>query len=215
MMLAPSGQKAACVRAHAQSCPTLRGPVHCSPAGDSVGEISQAGILDWVATSFSRGSLRLRGQSSVSCLSCTGRQIIRRCATGESRQKVVVQHQVAQSCPALCDSLDCSPQAPLPVAFSRQDHWRGVPCPPPGGLPHPTHVSCSSCIVGRLFTTEPPGKPKKAETRPCPPCAERPHPVTSPPVSAGEKLRDNPKGGITENSLPSNSKSGHCTQHCN
>ena len=26
-------------------------------------------------------------------------------------------------------------QAPLPVGFSRQEHWSGVPCPPPGGLP--------------------------------------------------------------------------------
>ena len=51
------------------------------------------------------------------------------------KAEVVVQRQVAQSCPALCDSLDCSPQAPLPVALSRQDHWRGVPCPPPGVFP--------------------------------------------------------------------------------
>ena len=26
-------------------------------------------------------------------------------------------------------------QAPLSMGFSRQDHWSGLPCPPPGDLP--------------------------------------------------------------------------------
>ena len=26
-------------------------------------------------------------------------------------------------------------QAPLPMGFSRQEYWRGLPLPPPGGLP--------------------------------------------------------------------------------
>ena len=28
-------------------------------------------------------------------------------------------------------------QAPLPMGFSRQEYWRGLPCPPPGDLPDP------------------------------------------------------------------------------
>ena len=28
-------------------------------------------------------------------------------------------------------------QAPLPVGFSRQEYWSGLPCPPPGDLPDP------------------------------------------------------------------------------
>ena len=28
-------------------------------------------------------------------------------------------------------------QAPLSMGFSRQEHWRGLPCPPPEDLPHP------------------------------------------------------------------------------
>ena len=28
-------------------------------------------------------------------------------------------------------------QAPLTMGFSRQEYWRGLPCPPPGDLPHP------------------------------------------------------------------------------
>ena len=39
-------------------------------------------------------------------------------------------------------------QAPLFMGFSGQEHWRGLPCPPPGGLPNPgiepmsLYVSC-------------------------------------------------------------------------
>ena len=28
-------------------------------------------------------------------------------------------------------------QAPLPMGFSRQEYWSGLPCPPPGDLPNP------------------------------------------------------------------------------
>ena len=28
-------------------------------------------------------------------------------------------------------------QAPLSMGFSRQEYWRGLPCPPPGDLPNP------------------------------------------------------------------------------
>ena len=36
-----------------------------------------------------------------------------------------------QAYPALCDPMDCSPQAPLSMGFSRQEHWSGLPCPSP------------------------------------------------------------------------------------
>ena len=36
-----------------QSCPTLCNPVDCSPLGSSVHILPQAGILEWVAISFS------------------------------------------------------------------------------------------------------------------------------------------------------------------
>ena len=28
-------------------------------------------------------------------------------------------------------------QAPLPIGFSRQEYWSGLPFPPPGDLPNP------------------------------------------------------------------------------
>ena len=43
----------------AQSCLTLCDPVNCSPPGSSVHGILQARILEWVAISFSRGSVYL------------------------------------------------------------------------------------------------------------------------------------------------------------
>ena len=36
-----------------------------------------------------------------------------------------------QSCPTLRDPMDCSPQAPPSLGFSRQEHWSGVPSPSP------------------------------------------------------------------------------------
>ena len=39
-----------------------------------------------------------------------------------------------QSCPALCDPMDCSCQAPLSMGFSSQEYYSGLPCPSPGDL---------------------------------------------------------------------------------
>ena len=44
------------VRAVAQSCPTLCAPMDGRPPDSSVHGILEAGILEWVAISFSRGS---------------------------------------------------------------------------------------------------------------------------------------------------------------
>ena len=42
-------------------------------------------------------------------------------------------------------------QAPLPMGFSRQEYWPGLPCPPPGDLPDPgiEPTSVSSTCTGR------------------------------------------------------------------
>ena len=56
-----------------QLCPTLWGPMDCSPPGSSVHEISQARILQWVAFSFSRGSSWSKHRT---CISYTGRWIL-------------------------------------------------------------------------------------------------------------------------------------------
>ena len=50
-------------------------------------------------------------------------------------------------------------QAPLSMGFSRQEHWSGLPWPPPGDLPNPgikfmslTYIS-SPALAGGFFTT--------------------------------------------------------------
>ena len=51
-------------------------------------------------------------------------------------------------------------QAPLSTGISRQEHWSGLSCPPPGDLPDPGTESASPVLAGRFFTAVPPGKPK-------------------------------------------------------
>ena len=51
-------------------------------------------------------------------------------------------------------------QAALPMGFSRQEYWCGLPFPSPADLPDP-HLLCpvSSALVGGFSITAPPGKP--------------------------------------------------------
>ena len=42
-----------------------------------------------------------------------------------------------QSCPTLCEPMDCSPPSSSVQGFSRQEYWNGSPCPPPRDLPDP------------------------------------------------------------------------------
>ena len=59
---------------------------------------------------------------------------------------------VTQSCPTLCDLMDCSPPgSSLSLQFSRQENWSGLPFPSPRDLPHPGIKSMSSALAGRFF----------------------------------------------------------------
>ena len=53
-------------------------------------------------------------------------------------------------------------QAPLSVGFSRQECWRGLPCPPPGDLPAPgiePMSAVSPALQADYFTAKPPVEP--------------------------------------------------------
>ena len=67
---------------------------------------------------------------------------------------------VAQLCPTLCDPVDCSPQAPLSMGFSRKEYWSGLPRPPPGDLPNPAIEPRSPALRVDSLLSVPPGKPK-------------------------------------------------------
>ena len=47
-------------------------------------------------------------------------------------------------------------QAPLSMGFSRQEYWRGLPCPPPGEVPN-AGIKLASlkfhALAGGFFTT--------------------------------------------------------------
>ena len=73
-----------CVCSVAKLCLTLCNPMDSSQPGSSVHGISQAPVLDWVAISSSRGSLKSRGGTWVSCI---GRQILYHWASWEAKRK--------------------------------------------------------------------------------------------------------------------------------
>ena len=67
----------------ADSCLTLYFLMDCSLPGSSVYVVFQARILEWVATSYSRGSSWPRDQTHISRISSIGRWILYHWATWE------------------------------------------------------------------------------------------------------------------------------------
>ena len=68
------------------------------------------------------------------------------------------ESEVAQSCLALCNPVDCSHQASLSMGFSRQEYWSGLPFPSPGDLPHPVIEPRSPALEADALPSEPPEK---------------------------------------------------------
>ena len=69
---------------------------------------------------------------------------------------------VAQSCPTLCNPMDCSPQGSSIHGMSQQEYWTRLPFPPSGDLPNPGIELASldvSCIGKQILYIEPPRKP--------------------------------------------------------
>ena len=56
-----------------------------------------------------------------------------------------------QSCPTLCDTIDCS-QTPLFMEFFREEYWNGLPFPSPGDRPDPGTECMSPALAGGFFT---------------------------------------------------------------
>ena len=67
---------------------------------------------------------------------------------------------VAQSCLTLfVIPWTVAHQAPLSIEFPRQEYWSGLPCPPPGVLPHSGIEPVSPALAGRSLTAELLGEP--------------------------------------------------------
>ena len=68
--------------------------------------------------------------------------------------------KVVQSCPTLCNPMDCNHQTPLSMAFSRLEYWSGQLFPSPGHLPKPGIKPRYPALQADTLPYEPPGKPK-------------------------------------------------------
>jgi len=68
-------------------------------------------------------------------------------------------------------------QPPLSMGFSRQEYWRGLPCPPPGDLPNqgiePVFFMSPS-LAGGFFTSSASGKPHIGVPKPWVPLSRIP-----------------------------------------
>ena len=73
----------------------------------------------------------------------------------------VLSHSV---CPALFDPRTVARQVPLSMGFSRQEHWSGLPRPPPGDLPDPGTEPASLmslALAGILYHQRHLGSPER------------------------------------------------------
>ena len=105
----------------------------CSLPGSSIHRIFQTRVLEWVATSFSRGSSQPRDQTRVFCI--TGR-FFTIWATRKALHCVYFcSNAYAMSCCAYslscvwpCNPMDCSLlSSRCPWGFSVQEYWSGLP----------------------------------------------------------------------------------------
>ena len=69
---------------------------------------------------------------------------------------------VCQLYPTVCDSVDCSPQAPLSMEFSRQGHWSAFPFLSSGEI-----EPRSPALQADSLPPELPGKPKLLDIKKC------------------------------------------------
>ena len=64
--------------------------------------------------------------------------------------------QLLQSRLTLCDAMDCSSPGSAVLGDSPSKNWSGLPCPPPGDLPHPGIKPRSPALAGRFIITSAP-----------------------------------------------------------
>ena len=100
-ILSPMRHSAAAAAKSLQSCPTLCDPIDGSPPGSPVPGILQARTLEWVAFSFS------------------------------DAWKWKVKVKLLSHVWLFVTPWTAAYQAPLPMGFSRQEYWSGLPLPSP------------------------------------------------------------------------------------
>ena len=119
----------------------------CCPPGSSV----KARTLEWVATSFSRGSFWSRDQNHFSCLA--GGMFITEPAGKPSIYLLccAVLCLVAQSCLTLWDPMDCSPPSPSVHEILQATILEWVAISSSRGSSQPRDQVCIFCIDRILY----------------------------------------------------------------
>ena len=83
---------------------------------------------------------------------------------GSTARCIFIRCVCLLSCVQLCVTpWTVARQAPLSMGFSRQEHWSGLPRPPPGDLPDPGIESTSlssPALAGRLLPLRHLGRPR-------------------------------------------------------
>ena len=95
-----------------------------------------------------------------------GKSSPRLCCFSEDLKGVKVKVLVAQSCPTLCEPMDCSPPGSSVHGISRKECWSELPFPPPGDLPDPgiePVLPVSHELQADSLPTEPSGKGVRCE----------------------------------------------------
>ena len=68
---------------------------------------------------------------------------------------------VVQSCPTLCNPMDCSPPDSSSMGFPRQEYWSGLPSPSAGNVPDSGIELACPTLKAVSLPSEPPGKPDR------------------------------------------------------
>ena len=76
------------------------------------------------------------------------------------RKNNTIFSSVNKSCPTLATPWTIALQAPLPMGFSRQEQWSGLPFPSPGDVPNPGIEPGSPALQADSLPTELQGKNK-------------------------------------------------------
>ena len=122
----------------------------CSPPGSSVNGISQTGVLEWVAVSFSRGSPALTG----------GIFFLNHWATWEAQKGNAVLYLVTQFCLTLCDPHGSPGSCVHRILQTRILEWVAMPSSRGSGdFPNPGIEPRFSALQVDYLPAELPQKP--------------------------------------------------------
>ena len=125
---------------------TLCNPMDCSPSGASVRGILQAGILEWIAMSFSRGSSQTQGLNlHLLCLLHWQLGSLPPAPPGKPFMGIV-KVRVTQLCPTLCDPRDYTVHG---ILQARILEW--VAFPFSRDFSQPRFQTQVSCTASRFF----------------------------------------------------------------